>query len=154
MPVELQVAQALQPLPEIPDNLFPEALAAMMVAVADERLAGEVCVRLCAADESRQLNKNYRGKDKPTNVLSFAAQMELPDETAPLGDLAICWPVVVAEADAQDKAVLDHLTHLFVHGVLHLLGFDHEQEAAAADMESLEVGILAALNIADPYGSN
>jgi probable rRNA maturation factor len=154
MPVELQVAQALQPAPEIPDTLFPQALAAITAAVGDERLSGEVCVRLCAADESRQLNRDFRGKDKPTNVLSFAAEMALPDEAVPLGDLAICWPVVVAEAEAQNKAVLEHLTHLFVHGVLHLLGFDHEQEAAATEMESFEVDILAALNIRDPYAVN
>jgi len=151
MPVELQLADELQPAPEIPDTLFADALSAVQAAVADERLAGDVCVRICSADESQQLNASYRGKDKPTNVLSFAADLTVPGEVAPLGDLAICWPVVVAEAEDQHKQVVDHLTHLFVHGVLHLLGFDHEQEQAAQQMETLEVQVLAALNLEDPY---
>ena len=151
MPVDLQLAQGLDPLPDVGGELLARALQVIQSALEDERLEGEVCVRICDAAESRRLNAEYRGKDKPTNVLSFPAELELPDGLAPLGDLAICWPVVVDEAHDQGKSTSDHLLHLFVHGVLHLLGFDHEEDAAAADMEALEISILSALNIADPY---
>ncbi len=154
MPVELQLADELQPAPDISSELFLNALATLQGVVTDERLAGVVCVRICEALESQQLNAAYRGQHKPTNVLSFPADVQVPGEAAVLGDLAICWPVVVTEAKHQGKPVLDHLTHLFVHGVLHLLGFDHEQEQPAQRMEKLEVEILAALQIADPYTVN
>ena len=102
----------------------------------------ELTIRIVDQEESHQLNFDYRGKDKPTNVLSFPADPELPADIASLGDLAICLPVVEAEAREQDKRVRDHFTHLFVHGLLHLVGYDHETEAEAFTMESLEVEIL------------
>lgn len=118
-----------------------------------------LCIRVVDAPESQALNLQYRGKDKPTNVLSFAA--DLPPallaaeagvaESLPFGDLLLCWPVVVAEAAAQGKALLDHAAHLVVHGTLHLAGHDHEEPAAAAAMEALEVAILARLGISNPY---
>lgn len=112
-------------------------------------VAGAVCIRVCGEEESRTLNLNYRRIDKPTNVLSFPAEVSVGDPI--LGDLAICFPVVEAEAQAQKKSLQDHAAHLVVHGILHLLGFDHEQEVDAADMESIEVNILDELGITNPY---
>jgi len=115
----------------------------------------EQTIRVVDRGESRELNARYRGKDRATNVLSFPA--ELPEivraalDRPPLGDLAICAPLVAAEAEAQAKPVRHHWAHLVVHGVLHLLGHDHEEPAQAAVMESLEIRLLDSLGIADPY---
>ncbi len=105
---------------------------------------------------SQQLNLEYRGKDKPTNVLSFSS--DLPDEMAaildsfPLGDLVICIPVVLREASEQNKAPLTHFTHMLVHGTLHLMGYDHEtSNEDAEEMEALEIEILAKLGFDNPY---
>ncbi len=95
----------------------------------------------------RRLNRDYRGKDSPTNVLSFAA-----GEPELLGDMAIAYETTAGEAIAAGKPLVDHLAHLVVHGTLHLLGYDHESAEDAATMEPLEVAALAALGIADPYG--
>ena len=115
----------------------------------------EISVRVVDESESATLNSQYRNKDKPTNVLSFpsdlpAAVSALLD-TYPLGDLVICHAVVQQEAEAQNKPVSDHWAHLVVHGVLHLLGFDHQNDSDAEEMEALEVSILKSLNIDDPY---
>src|SRR5690242_16264490 len=118
---------------------------------ARHRKPVELSIRIVDAREGRALNRQYRGRDYATNVLSFPA--ELPRGIAPplLGDLAICAPVVVREAREQGKTPRDHYAHLTVHGVLHLLGFDHQNEREAARMEKLETGVLAELGIADPY---
>ncbi|EPW3853544.1 rRNA maturation RNase YbeY [Acinetobacter baumannii] len=114
---------------------------------------GIACVDL---EESHQLNLQYREKDKPTNVLSFPS--DIPEEVLPmldalpLGDLVICIPVVLQEAVEQKKTAQNHFAHLLVHGVLHLLGYDHEtSDEDAEEMEGLEIEILAKLNIANPY---
>ena len=114
---------------------------------------GIACVDLA---ESHELNLQYREKDKPTNVLSFPS--DIPEEmlnlldAEPLGDLVICIPVVLQEASEQQKTPIDHFTHLLVHGVLHLLGYDHEtSEAEAEEMEALEIEILKKLGIDNPY---
>lgn len=110
--------------------------------------AAEITVRFVAADEGRELNLTYRGKDYATNVLSFPYQ-----ETGPLqGDLVICLPVVATEAEAQHKTLEAHTAHLIVHGMLHLQGHDHETSATeAAIMERREREILATLGYPDPY---
>jgi probable rRNA maturation factor len=98
----------------------------------------------------RRLNREYRGKDKPTNVLSFPTGtngLKVPL----LGDVVIAHGTTAGEAEAQGKSVADHLSHLVVHGVLHLLGYDHEKASDARRMERLETGILAGLGIGDPY---
>ena len=98
----------------------------------------------------QQLNKRFAGNDKPTNVLSFPASNELTGQEF-LGDIAICSELIKEEAMSQEKDIKHHLIHIFVHGVLHLIGFDHEEEFSAAEMESLEVRILNKIGVADPY---
>jgi probable rRNA maturation factor len=104
----------------------------------------------------RKLNKVYRGKDKPTNVLSFPSGEtgESRHATRALGDVAIALGTVKREAKAQGKTVGDHVAHLMVHAVLHLLGYDHEADPDAEEMEALERKALATLGIADPYGES
>lgn len=115
----------------------------------------DLSIRIVGEEEGRSLNRHYRGKDYATNVLSFPAELPegLPEgvRLPLLGDLVICAPVVAREAAEQGKRVNDHYAHLTVHGTLHLLGWDHEDEADAEAMEALERGILAALGVADPY---
>ena len=114
----------------------------------------EVAVRVVDVDEIRTLNRLYRDKDYSTNVLSFSAGdiVGLPaDADRSLGDVVICATVVATEAAEQRKAVKDHWAHMIVHGTLHLLGFDHENDAEAREMESLETQILASKNVTDPY---
>ena len=140
------------------------ALAQMLPELNRQSLSRDICVRLCDEAESQELNRVYRDRDKPTNVLSFGVQEpeavfptlesaeslnDVPE--MPLGDLAICWPIVVREARQQHKTTSHHLSHLFIHGVLHLMGWDHEVSAAALAMETIERAALAQLDIADPY---
>ena len=121
---------------------------------AGRRRASELSIRIVDADEGRQLNRGYRGKDYPTNVLSFPVQLPPGVDLPLIGDLVICAPVVTREAAEQGKAPRDHYAHLTVHGVLHLLGHDHAEPAQAARMEALEIRILAGLGIADPYAAD
>ena len=100
--------------------------------------------------EIQDMNKRFTGKDKPTNVLSFPSSEDLT-EARFLGDIAICSELIVEEAMSQGKETQDHLIHIFVHGVLHLLGFDHEEHSSAEQMESLEIRILKKIGVADPY---
>ena len=129
----------------------------------------EVALRIVSAEESQQLNRDYRGKDKPTNVLSFPMQMDevhLPADLSPddladaahadlhwlmLGDLAICAQVVAAEAQQQHKSPQAHWAHMLVHGMLHLQGYDHIEEDEAQQMEQLETRIMQQLGFPDPY---
>ncbi|KJV30941.1 rRNA maturation RNase YbeY [Luteibacter yeojuensis] len=118
---------------------------------ARRRKATEVAIRIVDAAEGQALNLQYRGRDYATNVLSFEADLP-PGIALPLiGDLVICAPVVAREAAEQGKKPNDHWAHLTIHGTLHLLGFDHIEDAEAEAMEALETRILAGLGIADPY---
>ncbi|MDN3558002.1 rRNA maturation RNase YbeY [Halomonas maura] len=111
----------------------------------------ELTVRFVDSEESRTLNRDYRDRDRPTNVLSFPFECP-PGVSLPLlGDLVICHPVVLAEARDQDKSLAAHYAHMVVHGTLHLLGHDHIEDDEAEAMEALERDILAGLGIADPY---
>jgi len=118
--------------------------------------ATELSIRLVDNDESQTLNREYRGKDKPTNVLSFPTDIpegwpsELRAEL-PLGDLVISAPVVAAEARAQNKSLQAHWAHMVIHGCLHLLGYDHIDDVEAEQMESLETQILIDLGFPAPY---
>lgn len=129
--------------------------AASDIAAARERTADRLTVRIVGDAESRELNKTYRQTDSATNVLAFAG----PETTAvpagealELGDLVICLPVVYAEAQTQHKRPLAHMAHLVVHGTLHLLGFDHDDDDTAEQMEQLETRIMRRLGFPDPYG--
>ncbi|MGH8300290.1 MAG: rRNA maturation RNase YbeY [Steroidobacteraceae bacterium] len=133
-------------------------------AIGRRAAGGELGVRVVGAAESRRLNARYRGKDKPTNVLSFPPA-PLPGPTSggptrrsrrgtyarPLGDLVICAQVVRSEAREQKKALQAHWAHLVVHGALHLVGYDQEREADAERMERREIVILGRLGFANPY---
>ncbi len=111
----------------------------------------ELLIRLVDRRESRQLNARYRHVDKATNVLSFPA--DLPQELglALLGDIIICAPIVIEEAWDQGKTVEAHWAHLTIHGTLHLIGYSHQTEEEASEMESLETGILQSFGFSDPY---
>ncbi|MEW5680859.1 MAG: rRNA maturation RNase YbeY [Pseudomonadota bacterium] len=133
LPTETQILQWLE--------------AAILPFQAD----AEVTVRIVDNEESQQLNHDYRGKDKPTNVLSFPFQCPPGIELPLLGDLVICAPVVAAEAAEQQKSLQAHWAHMVVHGSLHLLGFDHINDDDAEQMEAEEVTILQQLGFTNPY---
>ena len=121
-------------------------------ALRSRRAGAELTVRIVGREEGRRLNEGFRGRAAPTNVLSFP--FEAPPgapATGELGDVVLCAPVVNREARTQGKPRADHWAHLVVHGVLHLLGFDHDRPDAARRMEGLERRILAGLGIPDPY---
>lgn len=111
----------------------------------------EVTIRLVDSEESNELNLTYRGKDKPTNVLSFPFEAPPGIELPLLGDLVICRQVVEQEAQEQEKPLAAHWAHMVVHGSLHLLGYDHIEDDEAEEMEALETEIMLALGYADPY---
>lgn len=120
-------------------------------AIQPEGNEVEMTVRIVDEAESHELNLTYRGKDRPTNVLSFP--FECPDEVELplLGDLVICRQVVEREAAEQEKPLMAHWAHMVVHGGLHLLGYDHIEDDEAEEMESLETQIMQGLGFADPY---
>jgi probable rRNA maturation factor len=111
----------------------------------------ELSLRVVDAAEGLALNRDFRGKPYPTNVLSFPADPPRRRGPRMLGDIALCAPVVAHEAQEQGKSVTAHYAHLLVHGVLHLLGHDHQDEATAASMEAIEIQALATLGHANPY---
>ncbi|GMV29337.1 MAG: hypothetical protein AMXMBFR59_14620 [Rhodanobacteraceae bacterium] len=125
--------------------------AAAAFAVTRRRRAGELSIRLVGAEEGRAYNRDYRGRDYATNVLSFPVELPSGLRTPLLGDIIVCVPVVAREAAEQHKPVRAHYAHMTVHGVLHLLGYDHVNDTDAEHMEALERRALAALGIADPY---
>jgi probable rRNA maturation factor len=141
-----------------PDQPKTEAIvrdaAAALTAhiVMQERAPCEACIALSSDAHVRALNAEFRGKDKPTNVLSFPAPHQPSSQAiALLGDIVIARETVECEAAERGISVSDHLRHLTVHGLLHLLGYDHETEADATVMENLEIEILAGIGVANPY---
>ncbi|MGH8480564.1 MAG: rRNA maturation RNase YbeY [Gammaproteobacteria bacterium] len=122
-------------------------------ALAGRRSEAALTVRVVGEKEGAALNRRFRGKSGPTNVLSFASEGVEAIDPAFLGDVVICAPLVIHEAREQRKPVQAHWAHMVVHGVLHLLGFDHERQRQAAQMERLETEILARLGFSDPYAA-
>jgi probable rRNA maturation factor len=123
----------------------------VQLAVGERRPFTEITIRIVDGEESQTLNHEYRGKDKPTNVLSFPFEAPEGIELDLLGDLVICAPVVSQEAQDQNKSLMDHWAHMVIHGTLHLQGYDHISDEQAEEMESLETQLLARIGIADPY---
>ena len=111
----------------------------------------ELNILIVGSAAGRRFNREFRHRDYATNVLSFPYEPAPGEHSGLLGDLVICAPVVAREAREQQKSVRDHFAHMTIHGVLHLLGYDHETERDAERMETLERDVLAALDIADPY---
>lgn len=132
--------------------IAPDQVVSWVESLASEiEEASELVIRVVDANESQKLNKTFRDKDYPTNVLSFPADIQLPEGPTILGDIAICLPVVKREADEQSKRFDQHFAHMVVHGCLHLMGYDHEDEDDADQMEAKEIGILENLGYPNPY---
>lgn len=117
----------------------------------DESQDNEIVIRVVDEAESAELNQQYRNKIGPTNILSFPFEAPEQIEIDLLGDLVICAPVLACEALEQGKSLLSHWAHITIHGVLHLLGYDHIDDEEAEQMEALEIELLGKLNIANPY---
>jgi len=140
--VEIEADDWVAALPDV------EALTTRAAQAALGTVAGDIVVLLTDDAAVREINARFRDRDRPTNVLSFPAA----ESAAPhLGDLMLAYGVCETEAQAQGKPLADHLSHLVVHGVLHLLGRDHEDDAEAEEMEGEERTILASIGVADPY---
>lgn len=142
-------------LPDYEEVISEAVSAALNKGLKDQLSSYELSVVLANDSFVQELNRDFRGKDNPTNVLSFPSGItreELPpEEPFPLGDVILALETLATEADVQQKSFSRHLSHLIVHGVLHLLGYDHEKDEEAEAMERLEVEILAGLGINNPY---
>ncbi len=146
--LDLQIASQAKNLPSQAQlELWLAAVLKFENIVEDKELS----VRIVDEEESQSLNKQYRGKDKPTNVLSFPFESPAGIELPLMGDLVVCQQVVFDEAKQQSKELLAHWAHMIVHGSLHLLGYDHIKDSDAQIMEAKELAILAELGISDPY---
>ena len=156
----MKLSLSLQQSFEAPELVLKRAYLKKVIETTlryiDTQSDCEIGIACVDNDESHKLNLHYRGIDKPTNVLSFPS--DLPDEMAqildtfPIGDLVISIPVVLQEAIEQNKAPIEHFTHMLVHGTLHLMGYDHEtSDEDAEEMEALEIEILAKLGFKNPY---
>ena len=144
--LDLQIACEFDNLP----SLEQFALWANKV-LSQYRDESELTIVIADEAQSQQLNNDYRGKNKPTNVLSFEFEAPAGIELPLVGDLVICPAIVLAESIEQEKSFHDHFAHMVIHGCLHLLGFDHIKDEDAKEMESIEKQLLAELGIADPY---
>ncbi|HEY6528604.1 MAG TPA: rRNA maturation RNase YbeY [Cellvibrionaceae bacterium] len=144
--LDLQLACEDADLPEL-----YEFKAWLHAAIPPEKHQWDITLRVVDEPESQTLNRDYRGKDYPTNVLSFVADVPEELNIPLLGDLVICAPVVAREAQQQGKLLKAHWAHLCIHGALHLLGYDHETEEEAHTMEALETKLVMGLGFADPY---
>jgi probable rRNA maturation factor len=131
------------------DVFLAESLQAVLDATGEDvREGAEVSFLFCDDARIRELNRQFRGKDKPTNVLSFPGPV---DDAQFLGDIALAFETISREAQEQGKSLEHHCRHMIVHGFLHLLGYDHEESIEAEEMEATEIRILQALGVEDPY---
>ncbi len=144
--LDIQIVTQLENLPG--KQQFQQWVDAVL---SDYDADTEIVIRIVDENESTQLNEKYRQKQGPTNILSFPFEAPAGINMDLLGDLVICAPVVASEARQQRKKLQQHWTHIVVHGVLHLLGYDHIDRAEAEQMEAMEINILQHLNIANPY---
>tara|TARA_R110000764_G_scaffold112134_1_gene198876 strand:- start:29350 stop:29808 length:459 start_codon:yes stop_codon:yes gene_type:complete len=147
MSIELDIQRASDAPDQPDDDSFLRWVGLALGAGTDR----ELTIRLVDMDEGQSLNHTYRGKDYATNVLSFPADLPPELDLPLLGDLVVCAPVVAREATEQHKQLNAHWAHMVIHGCLHLLGYDHIDDAEADEMEALERELLAQLGIADPY---
>jgi probable rRNA maturation factor len=148
--VEDEAWQALAGL----DQLARTAVASALSGAGANGEEREIALLFTSDQSIAEINADWRGKNNPTNVLSFPASSDMPipeGEPRPLGDIVLSHGVIAREAAEQGKTLHDHTAHLIVHGVLHLLGFDHETDEEAGKMEHLETSILKGLGISDPY---
>ena len=136
---------------QVPDIAQLEQWVTVVLEQHPQENRHEVTIRIVDADESQALNADYRGKDKPTNVLSFPFEAPPGIELPLLGDLIICQNVIAQEAQQQQKPLMQHYAHMVIHGTLHLLGYDHIEDDEAEAMEQLERLLLAKFDIPDPY---
>ena len=145
--VEVEDAAWTDALPDAA-AVAERAAAAALIAGGGE---GDIVALLTSDAEVRTLNARHRGKDQPTNVLSFPAGSGPRDGVIPLGDVVLAVETIIREAKDQGIAPAQHLQHLVVHGLLHLLGYDHETSEEAEQMESIEIAVLSSLGIPNPY---
>jgi len=137
---------------EVPPGVPSKALLESWAAAAYlDSTPAVTSIQITTAEEMQQLNKQYRNKDQPTNVLSFPMQLPEEIDLCLLGDIALCAPIINDEAKSQSKKENAHWAHMVVHGMLHLQGFDHAENSAAEEMEQLEIKILSGLGITNPY---
>tara|TARA_B110001450_G_scaffold73103_1_gene69449 strand:- start:10882 stop:11334 length:453 start_codon:yes stop_codon:yes gene_type:complete len=136
----------------LPRSLL-ESLEQVFILVSNSEGLEDANINLSfiSSKEMQSLNKQYRGFDKDTNVLSFENQDISREHTKNIGDIAICYPYVVDEAKKENKELDNHITHMFIHGTLHILGYDHENESEANNMELKEIELLSKFNIINPY---
>lgn len=150
--IEMSVSESLESDGDsIPDASSIQLWAEKSCCSDDQVITG---VRIVSADEMRELNSEWRGRDKPTNVLSFPMRSPEEVDLKMLGDLALCAAVINAEAAQQQKPVQAHWAHMLVHGMLHLQGYDHVEDKQADEMEALEIRILNSLGYKNPYLEN
>jgi probable rRNA maturation factor len=146
--IDLQIATSAMH-PEL--EQFQQWVDAVLLPFAASNEDSEIVIRLVDDAESAELNQQFRHKSGPTNILSFPFEVPNGMEMDLLGDLVICAPLIAREAEQQNKLAEHHWAHITVHGVLHLLGYDHVEEQDAEQMEALEIEILNGLDIANPY---
>lgn len=146
--IELDLRIESDDWPAALPDLAPICQRALETAATQKQVSGEVSLLLTDDAEIQTLNKDWRGKDRPTDVLSFPSD---PLDRPFLGDIAVAYGVTAADALAGEKSLEQHLSHLLIHGLLHLLGHDHKDDTEAAEMEALEVAALASLGWPDPY---